>query len=212
MEERQRKLLIDRLVEHGYIKSEKVKKALLSVPRELFVSDDLKDYAYADTPLEIGNGQTISAPHMVAIMCETLDLKEGQKVLEIGSGSGYHAAVVAKIIGEKGHVYSIERITELAERARENLKRAGIDNVTVITGDGSLGLPEYAPYDRIYVTCAAPSIPEPLKEQLMEGGIIVIPVGRMFSTLTRGVKIKGKLKTEDLGGCAFVPLVGKYGY
>lgn len=208
----ERRRLIEGLRRRGYIRSDKVEEALLSIPREIFVPPELRDLAYADTPLEIGRGQTISAPHMIAIMCEVLELEEGQNVLEIGAGSGYHAAVVAEIIGEKGHVYSVEIIEELAERARENLRKAGVENVTVVVGDGSIGLPEHAPYDRIYVTCAAPSIPEPLEKQLKEGGIIVIPVGRVFSTLLKGKKIDKKLEIEELGGCAFVPLIGKYGY
>lgn len=207
-----KEVLIEQLKRYGYIKSKRVEQAFLSVPRELFVPGYLRDYAYADTPLEIGSGQTISAPHMVAIMCEALELTEGQRVLEVGAGSGYHAAVVAKIVGDKGHVYTVERILELAEKAKTNLKKAGVENVTVTVGDGSLGLPEHAPYDRIYVTCAAPSIPPPLEEQLKENGIILIPVGGTFCKLVKGVKVKGKLETEELGGCAFVPLIGKYGH
>ena len=204
--------LIKKLKQHGYIKTKKVEQALLAVPRELFVPSNLKNYAYVDTPLEIGDGQTISAPHMVAIMCEALELKDGQKVLEVGAGSGYHAAVVAKIVGDKGHVYSVERIPFLAENAKTNLKKAGVKNVTIAVGDGSLGLPEYAPYDRIYVTCAAPDIPPPLKEQLEEDGVILIPVGGTMCDLIKGVKKNGVLKTRNLGGCVFVPLIGKYGH
>lgn len=207
-----KEVLIERLKRYGYIKSKRVEQAFMSTPRELFVPEHLRDCAYADTPLEIGNGQTISAPHMIAIMCEALDLKQRQKVLEVGAGSGYHAAVVAKIIGEEGHVYTVERIPDLAEKAKTNLKKAGVENVTVVVGDGSIGLPEHAPYDRIYVTCAAPSIPPPLEEQLKENGIILIPVGGTFCKLVKGVKVKGKLKTEELSGCAFVPLIGKYGH
>ncbi|HEX08551.1 MAG TPA: protein-L-isoaspartate O-methyltransferase [Thermoplasmatales archaeon] len=204
--------LVRELKSERYIRSLEVEKAFLEVPRENFVPDYLKKSAYFDTPLEIGFGQTISAPHMVAIMCECLDLKKGHKVLEIGSGSGYHAAVVSKIIGEKGRVYSVERIKELADIARENIRKTGIKNVEVFVGDGSLGLKKFAPYDRIYVTCAAPDIPEPLIEQLKDPGLLLIPVGRYYCELMLLKKENGKISTKNLGGCAFVPLVGKYGF
>ena len=204
--------LIERLKRYGYIRSKEVEDAMLSIRREDFVPPSVRRYAYDDTPLEIGFGQTISAPHMVAMMCEELELKKGLKILEIGAGSGYHAAVISRIIGEEGKVYSIERIAELAEFARKNLEKAGIKNVEVIEGDGSLGLPEYAPYDRILVTCSAPDIPEPLIEQLKEGGIILIPVGRTFSVLIKGIKKGKRLERKEICGCAFVPLIGKYGF
>ena len=213
MERRDEKIrLIERLKRYGYIRSKEVENAMLSIRREDFVPTSVRRYAYDDTPLEIGFGQTISAPHMVAMMCEELELKKGLKILEIGAGSGYHAAVISKIIGEEGKVYSIERIAELAEFARKNLEKAGIKNVEVIEGDGSLGLPEHAPYDRILVTCSAPDIPEPLIEQLKEGGIILIPVGRTFSVLIKGVKKREGLERKEICGCAFVPLIGKYGF
>lgn len=204
--------LIERLKRYGYIRSKEVEDAMLSVKREDFVPPSVRRYAYDDTPLEIGFGQTISAPHMVAMMCEELELKKGLKILEIGAGSGYHAAVISRIIGKEGKVYSIERIAELAEFARKNLEKAGIKNVEVIEGDGSLGLPEYAPYDRILVTCSAPDIPEPLVEQLKEDGIILIPVGRTFSVLIKGIKKGKRLERKEICGCAFVPLIGKYGF
>ena len=213
MERRDEKIrLIERLKRYGYIRSKEVENAMLSVRREDFVPPSVRRYAYDDTPLEIGFGQTISAPHMVAMMCEELELKKGLKILEIGAGSGYHAAVISKIIGEEGKIYSIERIVELAEFARKNLEKAGIKNVEVIEGDGSLGLPEHAPYDRILVTCSAPDIPEPLIEQLKEGGIILIPVGRTFSVLIKGVKRREGLEKKEICECAFVPLIGKYGF
>jgi protein-L-isoaspartate(D-aspartate) O-methyltransferase len=178
----------------------------------MFVPDSLKKHAYADTPLEIGNGQTISAPHMVAIMCEALDIKKEQKILEIGAGSGYHAAIVSKLVGENGHVYTIERFKSLAEKAKKNLKQANVTNVTVEIGDGSEGLPKYSPYDSIYVTCAAPKIPNQLIDQLKDPGKLLIPVGRMICQLELVEKKGEKVKIKDLGGCAFVPLVGKEGY
>ncbi len=212
MFEDQRKKLVEKLKIEEHIKTKAVEKAFLEIPRELFVPEKLKDYAYVDTPLEIGNGQTISAPHMVAIMCEALDLKKGQKILEIGAGSGYHAAIVSKLIGDKGHLYTIERFPSLADNAKKNLERADIKNVTVELGDGSEGLPKYAPYDSIYVTCASPCIPPPLVEQLKDTGKLLIPVGQFISKLELLEKKNKKIIAKDLGGCAFVPLVGKHGY
>jgi len=210
--ESKRKDLINRLKYEGRIKSQDVENAFLDVPREIFVTENMKKYAYLDSPLEIGNGQTISAPHMVAIMVEALDLKKGQKILEIGAGSGYHAAIVARLIGQEGHVFTIERFESLAEIAKKNLKKANITNVTVEVGDGSKGLLKYSPYDRIYVTCAAPDVPKPLIDQLNESGKLMIPVGRMVCTLELIEKKGEKIKTKNLGGCAFVPLVGEYGH
>ena len=204
--------LVKKLSWEGRIDTFEVEKAFLETPRELFVPDHLKAYAYVDTPLEIGKGQTISAPHMVAIMCEELDLKKGQKILEIGAGSGYHAAIISKIIGRKGHVYTVERHEILANNAKENLEKAKIQNVTVEIGDGSIGLEKYAPYDRIYVTCAAPDIPPPLIEQLKDNGKLMVPVGKTVCTLELIEKKKGKIISKSLGGCAFVPLLGKYGH
>ena len=208
----ERERLIQKLVLEGYIKSDKVKDAFLKIPREAFVPDYKKTFAYRDSPLEIGSGQTISAPHMVAIMCEALDIHEGQKILEIGAGSGYHAAIVSQLVGEKGHVYTIERFGSLAENAEENLKNTGNTNVTVEVGDGSEGLKKYAPYDRIYVTCAAPNIPQQLLDQLKDFGKLLIPVGNMYCELQLIEKKDKKISTKNLGGCVFVPLVGKYGH
>ena len=208
----ERERLVNKLIREGYITSDNVKEAFLKTPRESFVPDALKMQAYIDTPLEIGNGQTISAPHMVAIMCEALDVDEGQKILEIGAGSGYHAAIVSHLVGENGHVYTIERFENLAKIAQENLENAGIANVTVEVGDGSEGLEKYEPYDRIYVTCAAPSVPQPLINQLRESGKLLIPVGRMYCELQLIEKKGEEIITKGLGGCVFVPLVGKYGH
>ena len=207
-----REILVASLTREGRIKTREVEKAFLDVQRENFVPEMLKNHAYVDTPLEIGNGQTISAPHMVAIMCETLNIKKGQTILEIGTGSGYHAAIVSKIVGEKGHVYTIERFSALAERAKKNLKDAGIKNVTVEVGDGSNGLPQHAPYERIYVTCAAPKIPNPLLEQLMDPGKMLVPVGRFICQLELIEKREGKTTSRDICSCAFVPLIGKHGF
>jgi len=208
----QREKLVKKLKTEGYIKTKNVEKAFLEIPRENFVPEQKKKLAYVDTPLEIGQGQTISAPHMVAIMCEALDVKEGQKILEIGAGSGYHAAIISKLVGEKGHVYAIERFPALAEKASKNLEKTDIKNVTVIVEDGSQGYAKHAPYDRIYVTCASPGIPPPLIEQLKDHGKLLIPVGQTVCELQLIEKIGNKITTKDLGGCVFVPLVGKYGY
>jgi protein-L-isoaspartate(D-aspartate) O-methyltransferase len=212
----ERKELVRRLSESGYIKTEKVRKAMETVPREEFLPASNRPYAYVDQPLPIGKGQTISAPHMVAMICEILELEEGMKVLEIGAGFGYNAAVVAQIIGKKGHLYSIERIDSLAELAKDNLKRTGLeDNVTVIVGDGTKGYKEEAPFDRIYGTASAPSVPEPLKGQLEIGGIMLIPVGEQqyFQDL---VYIKreseDKYERKSIGGVAFVPMIGEHGW
>jgi len=204
--------LVKQLILERRIKSKEVEKAFLEVKREEFVPENIKNYAYIDSPLEIGNGQTISAPHMVAIMVEGLDIKKGQKILEIGAGSGYHAAIVSRLVGDKGHVYSIERFVNLGENAKKNLEKTKIKNVTIEIGDGSEGLQKYAPYDRIYVTCAAPDVPQPLIDQLKDGGKLMIPVGRMFCQLELIEKVKDKIHSKNLGGCAFVPLVGKYGF
>ena len=212
MYEDRRKQLVVNLKEYGYIRTPVVEKAFLETHREKFIPKSLESHAYIDTPLEIGKGQTISAPHMVAIMCEALDIQKNQNILEIGTGSGYHAAVVAKMIGDNGHVYTVERFAQLANVAKKNLKAAGVENVTVEICDGSLGLPEYAPYDRVYVTCAAPDVPPPLFKQLKNNGKLLVPIGRQICDLMLFKKMGDKIISDNLGGCAFVPLVGKYGH
>jgi protein-L-isoaspartate(D-aspartate) O-methyltransferase len=190
---------------------ERVLGAMSRVNRHLFVPENLGAEAYADYPLPIGEGQTISAPHMVAMMCDYLEFEDGEQVLEIGAGSGYHAAVVAELIGEAGHVYSVERIPWLVSIATTNLARAGYTNVTVIQGDGTLGLPEHAPFDKISVTCAAPDVPPPLLEQLKLGGKMAIPIGKHWQALYLVAKKNGVTR-ERKTDVAFVPLVGKYGF
>jgi len=191
--------------------SETVIKAMARVSRELFVPDHLRSRAYEDIPLPIGYNQTISAPHMVAIMCDLLDLGEGMMVLEVGGGCGYHAAVMANLVGLQGHVYSVERIPELVVQARKNLIAAGIENVTMIEGDGSVGLPSRAPYDRISVAATAPNVPDPLRQQLKPGGKMVLPIGIGFQELVL-VTRKNGFVTEEKMGVAFVPLIGEYGF
>lgn len=206
--------LVDRLVRNGYVTKPEVAAALRKVPREEFVPSSLRNEAYIDTPLPIGSGQTISAPHMVALMAQALDLRPGHKVLEVGSGSGYHAAVTAELVSPGGHVFTVERLRELVEFARENIARTGHSgSVTVVLSDGSVGLPEEAPFDRIFLACGAPSIPEPLKAQLNDGGVLLVPVGgRMYQDLVRIQRRGHRYTSESLGGCVFVPLIGEHGY
>ena len=210
----ERDRLVASLLRRGYITNQRVEEAMRRVPREEFLPESLRDEAYVDTPLPIGEGQTISAPHMVAIMVEQLDLKRGHKVLEIGAGSGYHAAVCAEIVAPDGHIYTIERISSLASFAESNLKKTGYANlVTVIFADGTKGLPEHAPYDRIFVAAAAPDVPSPLAEQLADGGKMLVPVGgKFYQDLIRVERTGKKFLKENLGGCVFVPLIGEYGY
>jgi protein-L-isoaspartate(D-aspartate) O-methyltransferase len=206
--------LVDGLIRRGYATKREVAEALRKVPREEFVPRSMMDEAYVDTPLPIGSGQTISAPHMVAMMAEALDLRPGQKVLEVGGGSGYHAAVTAELVSPGGHVFTVERLPELVEFARDNITRTGYsDSVTVILSDGSVGLPSEAPFDRIFVACGAPAVPEPLKSQLKDGGLMLVPVGgRMYQDLVRIERRGERYISQDLGGCVFVPLVGEHGY
>ena len=190
---------------------EKVISAMSRVSRDLFVPEDLQSRAYDDTPLPIGLNQTISAPHMVAIMCDLLDLQPAMTVLEVGGGSGYHAAVMASLVGPTGRIYSVERMPELAAAARRNLEKAGIKNVTVIEADGSLGLPQHAPYDRISVAASAPNVPKSLKQQLKVGGKMVLPVGRDYQELYL-VTRKNGFSVEEKMGVIFVPLIGEEGF
>jgi len=185
-------------------------RAMREVPRHEFVPRMFRSRAYDDCALPIESGQTISQPYMVAIMTELLELSGIETVLEVGTGSGYQAAVLSRLASR---VYSVERMPELADIARDRLARLGYTNVEVLETDGSGGLAGHAPYDRIIVTAGAPQIPGPLAKQLSEGGIIVIPVGSEFSqTLIRGRKKKGKLIEEYHTPCVFVPLVGEHAW
>lgn len=215
--------LIRRLIAEGILRSPSVIRAMRFVSRESFVPESVREQYYVDAPLPIGWGQTASAPHMVSIMNEALELEVGYKVLEIGAGSGWHAATVAEMIAptdmpqtEWGHVYTTEIIRDLADYARANIERAGYaDRVSIIHADGSQGYAVEAPYDRILVTAAAPDIPKPLTDQLRsDGGVLLIPVGGTYyyQTLYRIARTNSKLTREDLGGVAFVPLTGKYGH
>jgi protein-L-isoaspartate(D-aspartate) O-methyltransferase len=180
------------------------------VPRELFVPEDVRDLAYEDAALPLDCGQTISQPYIVALICQALALDGDERVLDVGTGSGYQAAVLAELAAE---VYSIERIPELAERARETLARAGYERVHVHVGDGTLGLPEHAPYDGIAVAAAAPGVPPPLWDQLRDGGRIVLPLGeprlqelRVIERAPEGPRLLASVPAR------FVPLLGEEGY
>jgi protein-L-isoaspartate(D-aspartate) O-methyltransferase len=192
------------------IRDPRVLNAMLTVPRHLFVPQTERIYAYQDRPLPIGQNQTISQPYIVALMTELLLLQEGDKVLEIGTGSGYQAAVLGQLAGE---VHTIERHADLAALAESLLREIGADNVQVHIGDGSLGWPQSAPYDAILATASAPSAPQPLLEQLAVGGRLVLPVGGVRQqTLQRWVRNEDGFDHEDVTPVAFVPLIGEYGW
>lgn len=192
------------------VKDPTVINAMLKVPRHRFVPEELMDRAYDDMALPIGEGQTISQPYIVAVMTELLEPDINHRVLEIGTGSGYQAAVLAEIVKE---VYTIERVASLSERARQIVRELGYENIFFKIGDGTLGWPEEAPFDRIIVTAAAPEIPDTFVEQLKEGGIVIAPVGSRYSqVLIKGRKQKGSLITEESVPCVFVPLVGEKGW
>ena len=204
-----RTMVDEQLVARG-IRDQRVLNAFLEVPRHRFVEEYLKYKAYDDYPLSIGFGQTISQPYMVAIMTEALAPKPTERILEIGTGSGYQAAVLSRLCST---VYSIERISALASRARKTLDGLGYFNIHVRIGDGTLGLPQDAPYDGIVVTAGAPHVPEALIEQLVEDGRLLIPVGdQSIQDLKRYTKTKEGVREESLGGCRFVKLIGKNGW
>jgi len=188
--------------------SKRVIEAMNKIDRKLFVPSEFEESAYLDTPLPIGYGQTISVPHMVGLMCKYLDLKEGNKVLEVGTGSGYNAAVMSILVGKEGKIYSVEIVEQLYQRAKTILTNLSIENVELFLSDGKLGLKEYAPYDKITVTCYARVIPPALIEQLKDGGSLLIPVGDEYVQVLRRIKKKSdKLVEESLGNVRFVPMV-----
>lgn len=203
-----RQQMVEEQIKARDIKNEKVLQAMLKVPRHRLVPDNVLDKVYGDHPLPIGYGQTISQPYIVALMTESLNISKGDKVMEIGTGSGYQAAVLAEISDE---VYSIEIIYELAERARKNLSKLGYKNIKVKNADGYFGWEEYAPFDAIIVTAAANHVPPPLLEQLKDGGRLVIPLGETlrFQTLTLITKKGNETETRFITGCRFVPMTGK---
>jgi protein-L-isoaspartate(D-aspartate) O-methyltransferase len=219
--EREKERLIERLKMSGYLRSEQVERAFRKVRREEFVLPEMRDEAYSDTPLPIHCGQTISAPHMCVIMCEIMELEQGFRVMEVGAGSGYHAALCAEIVAPEGtrnpgHIYTVEIVDGLISFARANLERTGYSSkVTLNHGDGGKGLPKQAPFNRILVTAAAPSVPAPLFGQLASNGIMLVPVGgRGFYQELMVIRksADGKISTKGWGGVAFVPLTGEFGY
>ena len=204
-----RRMVEEQLIPRG-IEDPRVIDAFLKVERHRFIPEELRGSAYADYPVPIGEGQTISQPYIVALMTECLDLSGDEVVLEIGTGSGYQAAILAELSSQ---VYSIERFPSLGERAESLLQNLGYINIKIKVGDGTLGWPEEAPFSRIIVTAAAAEVPLPLAEQLSEGGKMILPLGETFSqVLTLIEKKKGQLKAESICGCVFVPLIGKFGY
>ncbi len=209
---KQRNEMVERQIAARGVRDPLVLAAMRRVPREAFVPEDLREFAYYDTPLPIDAGQTISQPYMVAYMTEALELSGGEKVLEIGTGSGYAAAVLSEIAAE---VYTIERIGLLADESAEVLRSQGYDNVYVRHGDGTLGWPEEAPFDGIIVTAGGPTVPETLKLQLKTGGRLVIPVGdqEQMQELVRVTRVsRDEYRTENIAGVRFVPLIGEEGW
>jgi len=209
LEEQRARMVEDQLRSRG-IRDVRVLTAMGKVPREEFITREDFGDAYGDHPLPIGAGQTVSQPYIVAAMVEALELRPSDRVLEVGTGTGYEAAILAELAGE---VWTIERHQELASEAQEILARLGCTNVHVVHGDGSLGLPEHAPFDRILVAAAAPRIPESLVAQLVDGGKLVLPVGTRYEQQVQIVRKEGTeifVTARDL--CRFVPLVGTEGW
>ncbi len=208
-EEARHRMVERQLVQRG-ITDERVLQAMREVPRHRFVPEDLWDMAYRDTPLPIGHGQTISQPYIVAYMTQMLHLKPEDRVLEVGTGSGYQAAILSRLAKQ---VYTIERVEELARRAKRILQELGYDNVLIRVGDGSHGWPEAAPFDAIIVTAAAPEVPPPLIAQLADGAPLIAPIGPAgYQDLVRLYKRGDRTETEYLTPVAFVPLVGEHGW
>jgi protein-L-isoaspartate(D-aspartate) O-methyltransferase len=201
-----REKMVETQIQARGVKDPRVLSALRKVERHRFVPKEYLDSAYFDQPLPIGEGQTISQPYIVALMTELLELKGGEKVLEIGTGSGYQAAILAELAKE---VYSIEIIETLASIAKIRLSELGYQNVKVKAGDGYLGWPEVAPFDAIIITCAPDHIPKPLIEQLQEGGRMIVPIGTYAQELKKIVKRSGKMETTDVIPVVFVPMTGE---
>lgn len=204
-----KRMVEEQLISRG-IKDQRVLAAFSKVERHKFMPAELMSSAYADFPVPIGEGQTISQPYIVALMTECLGLTGKEKVLEIGTGSGYQTAILAELAGE---VYSIERFAALAENAGKALRELGYLNVRIKVGDGTLGWKEEAPFERIIITAASPRIPLPIEEQLKESGKLILPLGEsLVQTLTLVEKKEGGLASTNICGCVFVPLVGKYAW
>jgi protein-L-isoaspartate(D-aspartate) O-methyltransferase len=208
--ERRERMVRTQIAARG-VRDERVLQAMRTVPREAFVDPRMAHLAYDDTPVRIGSGQTVSQPYMVAAMIQALKLAPEDRVLEIGTGSGYAAAVLAEMVHE---VYTVERHQNLADQAQETLTSLGYDSVMVRHGDGSLGWPEFAPFQAIVVAAAAPEVPGPLRDQLAVGGRLVVPVGdRSTQRCLRVTRLsEEEFSEDDLGGVRFVPLVGNAGW
>jgi protein-L-isoaspartate(D-aspartate) O-methyltransferase len=205
-----RKKMVRQQIAARGVSEKRVLEAMLHVPRHLFVPEEIRDRAYEDSPLPIGDGQTISQPYMVAWMTELLEIKELDRVLEIGTGSGYQAAILCELGGD---IFSIEKYASLGRAAEDRLRYLGYQNFHLLVGDGTLGWPEEAPFDGILVTAGSPSVPQPLLEQLAEGGRLVIPVGPSGMQMLKRIRHKGnEFLTSDEGTCVFVPLVGRFGW
>jgi protein-L-isoaspartate(D-aspartate) O-methyltransferase len=203
-----------RMVEHQIrargITNPRLLAAMREIPRHLFIPSPYNTSAYEDAPLPIGNGQTISQPYIVALMTELLDPRPEDRILEIGAGSGYQAAILSRLVK---HVTTIERIPGVADLARRNLEELGLENISIIVGDGTLGYPGNAPYDGIIITAATPEIPRPLIDQLAIGGILVAPVGsRDLQELVTITRTGNGLERSAHGGVRFVPLIGEHGW
>jgi len=218
-----RRQAVEDLIDQSILRDPRIIRAMMTVPREEFLPVDARDYAYVDSPLPVGCGQTTSALHMTALFCEYGEMTLGQQVLEVGGGCGYMSCVYAEIVASSdesrdrwGHVWAAEIIPELAEFGRANIERTGYsDRVTFIQADASEGITEAGPFDLIITTSAAPEIPDQLVNQLKAGGTLLIPVGKVgyFQELIRVRKDKqGRLREENLGGVAFVPMRGKHGW
>jgi protein-L-isoaspartate(D-aspartate) O-methyltransferase len=207
--ERQREMMVDRQIKARGVNDPEVLKAMLKVERHRFVPEEYINQAYEDHPLPVGEGQTISQPYIVAVMTEMLELDKNSKVLEIGTGSGYQAAVLAEICDS---VYSIEIFESLARQAKKTLESLDYENIFIKTGDGYKGWPEHSPFDAVIVTCAPTHIPQPLKDQLAEGGRMIIPVGEYYSQdLILLEKKNGKLKEKNVLPVRFVPMIDDKG-
>jgi protein-L-isoaspartate(D-aspartate) O-methyltransferase len=208
--EAERRMMVEKQLRNRGIKDERVLAAMERVQRHLFVEEGICDRAYEDCALPIGEGQTISQPYMVALMTELLELKGDEKILEVGTGSGYQAAILSQLASE---VFTIERISTLALKAQELFERLHYMNIKVIHDDGTEGLPEHAPFDCIIVTAAAPDIPDSYIQQLKINGRLVIPVGSRYSQMLNTVKkTSSGNSTSVTTGCVFVPLIGKHGW
>jgi len=208
--DKERHLMVSEQIRARGIKDERVLAAMETVERHLFVDDHLQDKAYNDCALSIGEGQTISQPYMVALMTELLELKGDEKILEVGTGSGYQSAILSHLVHE---VYTVERIHVLAEKAKGRLDKVGCKNVHVIVTDGSIGLPEHSPFDGIIVTAAAPDVSQIYIEQLKMNGKLVVPAGARYTQILYCIqKTVSGIEKKMSTGCVFVPLIGKEGW